>query len=88
MEEPGGLQFVGLPRVRHDRVTSLSLRDLLLAQRVKSSASNVGDLSSIPGSGRSPEEENGNPPQCSCLENPMEGGAWRATIRKVTKSQT
>ena len=42
---------------------------------VKASASNVGNLGSIPGSGRSPEEGNGNPLQYSCLENPMVGGA-------------
>ena len=43
---------------------------------VKASAGNVGDLGSIPGSGRSPGEGNGNPFQYSCLENPMDGGAW------------
>ena len=43
---------------------------------VKVSAWNTGDPGSIPGSGRSPGEENGNPLQYSCLENPMEGGAW------------
>ena len=42
----------------------------------KVSACNVGDLGSIPGWGRSPGEENGNPLQYSCLENPMDGGAW------------
>ena len=41
----------------------------------KESACNVGDLGSIPGSGRSPGEGNGNPLQYSCLENPMDGGA-------------
>ena len=47
---------------------------------VKASACNVGDLGSIPGSGRSPGEGNGNPLQYSCLENPMDGGAWWATV--------
>ena len=42
----------------------------------KASACNVGDQGSIPGSGRSPGEGNGNPLQHSCLENPMDGGAW------------
>ena len=42
----------------------------------KASAYNVGDQGSIPGSGRSSGEENGNPLQYSCLENPMDGGAW------------
>ena len=43
---------------------------------VKASASNAGNPRSIPGSGRSPGEGNGNPLQYSCLENPMDGGAW------------
>ena len=43
---------------------------------VKASACNAGDLGSIPGSGRSPGEGNGNPLQYSCLENPMDRGAW------------
>ena len=43
---------------------------------IKASASNAGDPHSIPGSGRSPGEGNGNPLQYSCLENPMDGGAW------------
>ena len=42
----------------------------------KASACNAGDLGSIPGSGRSPEEGNGNPLQYSCLENPMDREAW------------
>ena len=42
----------------------------------KASAYNAGDLGSVPGSGRSPGEGNGNPLQYSCLENPMDGGAW------------
>ena len=55
---------------------------------VKASASNAGDLGSIPGSGRSSGEGNGNPLQYSCLENPMDGGAWWATVHGVTKSRT
>ena len=46
----------------------------------KASAYNVGDLGSIPGSGRSSGEGNGNPLQYSCLENPMDRGAWWATV--------
>ena len=52
------------------------------------SAYNAGDLGSIPGSGRSLGEGNGNPLQYSCLENPMDGGAWWATVHGVAKSQT
>ena len=55
---------------------------------VKASACNAGDLGSIPGSGRSPGEENGNPLQYSCLETSMDGGAWWATVHGVAKSQT
>ena len=66
---------------------------------VKASAHNAGDLGLIPGSGRSPGEGNSNPLrspgegnsnplQYSCLENPMEGGAWWATVHGITKSQT
>ena len=55
---------------------------------VKASASNAGDLGSIPGSGRSPGEGNGNPLLYSCLENPMDGEAWQATVHGVAKSQT
>ena len=52
------------------------------------SACDAGDPGSIPGSGRSPGEGNGNPLQYSCLENPMDGGAWWATVHEVAKSQT
>ena len=54
----------------------------------KASAYNAGDPGSIPGSGRSPGEGNGNPLQYSCLENPMDGGAWLATVHGVAKSWT
>ena len=51
----------------------------------KESAYNAGDLGSIPGSGRSPGEGNGNPLQYSCLENPMDRGAWQATVHGVAR---
>ena len=54
----------------------------------KASAYNEGDPGSIPGSERTPGEGNGNPLQYSCLENPMDGGAWSATVHGITKSQT
>ena len=53
----------------------------------KASAYNVGDPGSIPGSGRSPGEGNGNPLQYSCLDNSMDRGTWRATVHRVAKSQ-
>ena len=54
----------------------------------KASVYNEGDPGSIPGLGRSPGEGNGNPLQEYCLENPMDRGAWQATVNGVTKSQT
>ena len=53
----------------------------------KESACNVGDLGSIPGLGGSPGGGHGFPLQYSYLENPMDKGAWRATVHEVTKSQ-
>ena len=55
---------------------------------VKASAYNVRDSDLIHGSGRSLGVGNGNPLQNSCLENPMDGGAWQATVRGVAKSWT
>ena len=52
----------------------------------KESACNVGDLGSIPGSGRSPGEGNGNPLQYCCLENSMDRGAWWAAVHEVLES--
>ena len=52
----------------------------------KASACNAGDPGSIPGLGRCPGEGNGNPLQYSCLENPMDRGAWWTTVHGVTKS--
>ena len=55
---------------------------------VKASSCNAGDLGLIPGLGRSSGEGNGNPLQYSCLENPMDGEAWWATVYGVTKNLT
>ena len=54
----------------------------------KESTCSARDLGSIPGLGRSPGEGHGNPLQYSCLENPMDRGAWRATVHRVSKSRT
>ena len=55
----------------------------------KESACTAGDLGSIPGSERPPGEGNGNPLQSSCLENPMDRGAWQATVyRRSQESDT
>ena len=54
----------------------------------KESACNGGDPDSIPGLGRPPGGGHGNPLQYSCLENPMDRGAWQAIVHTVAKSQT
>ena len=77
--EPGGLPSVGSHRVGYD------WSDLAA---VAAAACNAGDPGLIPGSGRSPGEGNGNPLQYSYLGNPLERGAWWATVHEVTKSQT
>ena len=53
---------------------------------IKNLPANAGDMGSIPGSGRSSGEGNDNLLQYSCLENPMDRGAWWATVHRVTKS--
>ena len=58
-----------------------------MAQMVKCLPT-MRDPGLIPGVGRSPGGGHGNPLQYSCLENPMDGGAWWATVRRVAKSQT
>ena len=55
---------------------------------IKNPPANAVDKGSIPGSGRSPGEGNGNPLQCSYLGNPMDRGAWQSTVHGVAKSQT
>ena len=60
----------------------------LVVKNPPADAGDVRDFGSILGSGRSPEGGRGNPLQYSCLENPMDSGAWRATVHGVAKSQT
>ena len=55
---------------------------------VKDPLVNVGDTGSLPGLGRFPGGGNGKPLQYSCLKNPMDRGAWRATVHRVAKSWT
>ena len=57
-----------------------------MAQVVKNSSASAGEAVSIPGSGRSPGEGNGNPLQYSWLENSMDRGAWQATVRGVARA--
>ena len=58
---------------------------VLVVKNPPANAGNKRDVGLIPGSGRSPGEGNGNPLQYSCLENPMDREAWRATVHGATK---
>ena len=73
---------------RKDRLPTPAFLDFLGGLAGKESTHNEGDLGLIPGLGRSPGRGHGNPLQCSCLENPMDRGAWQATVHRVTESQT
>ena len=57
-----------------------------MVENPPANAGETGDVGLIPGSGRSPGEENGNPLQFSCLENPMDRVAWWATVHRVAES--
>ena len=58
-----------------------------MVKNLLANAGDIRDVGSIPGSGRSPGGGRDNPLQCSCLENPMDRGAWRPTVHGVTKGQ-
>ena len=76
------------PLRRDDRLSTPVFLGLPGGSDGKESAGTAEDLDSIPGLGRSPGEGNGHPLPYSCLENPMDRGAWRVTVHGVTKSQT
>ena len=61
---------------------------VLAVKNPPANAGDVRDMDSIPGSGRAPGGGHGNPLQYSCLENPMDRGAWQDTIHRVAKSRT
>ena len=58
-----------------------------VVKNLPANAGDSGDAGSIPGWGRSPGGGNGNPPQYSYLKNPMDRGAWQATVHGISKSQ-
>ena len=60
----------------------------LVVKNPPANAGNIRDVGLIPGLGRSPGGEHGNPLHYSCLENPMDKGAWQAAVHSVTKNQT
>ena len=89
--KPGVPQSMGLQRVRHDWATELNRNNCegLPDDSVsKESACNAGDTGSVPGSGRFPGGGNSNLLQYSCLENPMDRGAWQVIVYGVSKSRT
>ena len=59
---------------------------VLVVKNLLANAGEAGDLGSIPGLGRFPAEGHGNPLHYSCLENPMDRGAWQATVHGVSES--
>ena len=61
---------------------------VLVVKNLPAVMGDMGYVGSVPGLGRSPGEVNSNPLQYSCLENPMDGGAWLAIVHRVSKSQT
>ena len=70
------------------KAEQITCRASQVALVVKNPPTNAGDAGSVPGCGRSPGEGNGNPLQYSCLENPMDGGAWWTLGCGVVKSPT
>ena len=75
---------IEIPQKTKDRTTVWSSKGFPGGSAVKNPPGNAGDMGSIPGSGRSPREENGNPLQYSSLEKPMDRGAWWATVHGIT----
>ena len=69
-------------------ITGASFPGASVVKNLPANARDVVDVDSIPGSRRSPGGGNGNPLQHSCLKNPMNMGAWRATVQGLVKSQT
>ena len=59
-----------------------------VVQNLPANIGDTGDLGAIPGLGKSPGEGNGNPLQCSCLDSPMDRGAWNVTVHGAAKSWT
>ena len=99
-EESGRLQSMGSWRVGHDWATFTFMSNwgliptiqtsqvVLVIKKLPANAGDVKDAGLIPGSGRSPEGGHGNPLHYACLENPMDRGASKATVHRVTQSWT
>ena len=103
MEEPSGLQSTGSQRVKHGLAIKQLVGQCYTANKycsdvgpssgvqqqknLPAKAGDIGDMGLMPGSGRSSGGGNGSPLQYSFLENPMDRGAWWATVRRVVKSR-
>ena len=78
-----------ISQTNYTRIIEGEVSQVVLAvKNPPANAGATGDMGSIPGSGRSPRGGNGNPFQYSCWDNPMNRGAWRATVHTVAKSRT
>ena len=75
-------------KVLEEKIGSTSLMGFPGSSTVKNPLANAEHMGLIPASGRSPGEGNGNPLQYSCLENPVDRGAWQATVHGVAKGWT
>ena len=82
-----GCQGEGVGVMKSELHTGASLVELAV-KNPSANAGDVRDVGLIPGSGRSPGRGHGNPLEYSCLENPMDRGAWRVRLHRVAKSQT
>ena len=72
----------------HGTVQVRNSQVVLVVKKLSANAGEVREVGSTLGSGRFPRGGHGNPPQYSCLENPMDRGAWWATVHRITKRQT
>ena len=83
---PGGSDYKKI--CVHQHILSMGFPGNSVVKNPPANAGDIRDTVSIPGSGRSPGGGHGNPPQYSCLENPMDRGAWQATVHGVVQRQT
>ena len=82
------IHLITYPEHLSGSISLLSFQGGSVVKSLPANAEDAGDSGSIPGSGRSPGEGNGNPLQYSCLGNPMDSGAWWATVHGATEIQT
>ena len=88
IELKGHMVIVGVTFLRIAKLFLSASQVPLDIKNLPAKAGDIRDLGSIPGLGRSPGGGHDNPLQCSCLENPMDRGAWWATVHRVPKRWT